>query len=560
MILLEQKLFILICLLLRSWEIIMNKKHIFLSVLILTLCMGADANPNLNNSNAVANIIAADSSSNSASQNNGNPTADSYSDNYLYFNLGEVGPYNGNFFTLSSPTSFSITNWNDWGGYGQTSNGIIVYANRHGSSVNADWLINQCNSDNCYGGMMYYGSGLVPFYDNFNFALIGNLSFEYKPTEKNYVCSNVAIAQYANTDRNDWILFSNIKPGLAVDSMYAEGYGNSPAGTTNPVDITCINQATQTPELFSVAGIGEAQDDEFVLSQVPFTESAGVLTDTEFGDEVIAAYNSATLANKLELFSNTDGASGTNFYAYAPGTPSYTFGPESSAESGNTIIESGTPLYVGQTTLTNDTGTQQTFSTQAYSKTITNSVTTTTTNTVGGSLSAEWGTGGAVDLIFANKLTITANYSHAWQHATTTSQSNTYTAPPQAVFIPAYSQASVTVVLNSVQFSGEYQFWRPMASGSMLPMSGMLFNTDNITSLSGWIPIYTSLLDATTKNVDSQVKINPTTQQVTLYGAGIFNGQAGTKMMVNVTISPLGGDSSAEKPKTYSYTIDPIIN
>ncbi len=109
-------------------------------------------------------------------------------------------------------SAHSITPNEQWGGvssYGET--GLKVLANREDSTTPYEWL----NSQN-YGGSDILMESNNFEKNSFNFAFTGDMSFDYEPNAKHYICRNVAVAQVHIGSHNRWIFYSNIAPGLAA--------------------------------------------------------------------------------------------------------------------------------------------------------------------------------------------------------------------------------------------------------------------------------------------------------------------------------------------------------
>ncbi|MDE5128416.1 ETX/MTX2 family pore-forming toxin, partial [Paenibacillus larvae] len=111
-----------------------------------------------------------------------------------------------------------------------------------------------------------------------------------------------------------------------------------------------------------------------------------------------------------------------------------------------------TPMFVGKTILTNNTDQEQTFSTNSFSKTITNSVTNSTTH--GFKLGAKASAKFQIPLVGETGMELSTEYNFSDTSAKTNSESYTYTATPQNIKVPAHSSVEVIVNLNQVKSKG----------------------------------------------------------------------------------------------------------
>ncbi|MED3089254.1 ETX/MTX2 family pore-forming toxin [Bacillus toyonensis] len=126
---------------------------------------------------------------------------------------------------------------------------------------------------------------------------------------------------------------------------------------------------------------------------------------------------------------------------------------QSSVEAdGSPIITNSNNLFVGRTTLTNNTNQDQTLTTNEFSKTFENSVTNSTTNgfNLGASASATF----KIPLVGETSIELSTEYNFSDTKETTKSESYTYTASSQNIVVPANSSVEVIVNLNTAKISG----------------------------------------------------------------------------------------------------------
>ncbi|MDH6122865.1 ETX/MTX2 family pore-forming toxin [Kitasatospora sp. GAS204B] len=211
----------------------------------------------------------------------------------------------------------------------------------------------------------------------------------------------------------------------------------------------------------------------------------------------------------------------------------------------------GDTWYIGSATLTNDSDRDQTLSSASFSKEIKQTLSTSVTNGVqlGAKVIATVNFG---PVQAGGELSTTVNFSSTDTESTTTGE--TYMAPPQNIFLPAHTQADVSVTLQQVDTTGSLHL--------RADLSGM-----PTTQVSGFQGELADILGPNTRYGPQKVgapalpdgiTVDTVNKTVHFDGEATYTATYGTNMYVDVSYSPEGnGDSKAiaTTPSSYRYTI-----
>ncbi|MFJ8356677.1 ETX/MTX2 family pore-forming toxin [Bacillus paramycoides] len=126
---------------------------------------------------------------------------------------------------------------------------------------------------------------------------------------------------------------------------------------------------------------------------------------------------------------------------------------QSSVEAdGSPTITNSNSLFVGKTTLNNNSDQEQVLSTNEFSKAFENSVSSSVTNgfNLGVTASSTFG----IPLIGETSVQLSTEYNFSKTDTNTKAETYTYTAPSQNIKVPAHSSVEVIVNLNTAKISG----------------------------------------------------------------------------------------------------------
>ena len=216
-------------------------------------------------------------------------------------------------------------------------------------------------------------------------------------------------------------------------------------------------------------------------------------------------------------------------------------------------LESAPPIFIGTTTLENQTTRDQTLTTGGFSQTITS--TTTTATTQGWSISAAIETSGKIGIPFVTeggiKFTVSGGYNTSKTDSTSTSTSITYTAPSQGISVPPGYLAKVSAMLLTTNGKGDYTVYtslkNPWAVNMMGSMTVDLYQMFSVAQKYNLLP--------------SVLSVDPNSNSIFLVSRGKYSFNTGTDFLVNVKyIKQNGGQlkSSTAKVKDYSFKVPAV--
>lgn len=232
-------------------------------------------------------------------------------------------------------------------------------------------------------------------------------------------------------------------------------------------------------------------------------------------------------------------------------------------EDGNPVIKNSQTLFVGKSTFKNTTDQDQTFTTNEFSKTIEQSVSSSTTHgfNLGVSTSVSFG----IPTIGEASVELSTEYNFSNTNETTNSESYTYTASPQNIVVPAHSAVEVMVTLNTNKISGNVKLLSKIEAGYSYH-DGLGPISKNLGSL-----VYD--VWKIDKNISEIAKDNAD-GTVSLVGSGKYEAQYGTEFSVTVkpvqsapralAVTSSDTDVSTNEDYTpinegYTYTVKPEV-
>ncbi|WP_176328750.1 MULTISPECIES: ETX/MTX2 family pore-forming toxin [Bacillus cereus group] len=229
---------------------------------------------------------------------------------------------------------------------------------------------------------------------------------------------------------------------------------------------------------------------------------------------------------------------------------------QSSVEAdGSPIITNSNSLFVGRATLTNYTDRDQTLTTNEFSKTFENSVTSSTTN--GFNLGVSASSTFKIPLIGETSIELSTEYNFSNTNETTKTESYTYTATPQNIVVPANSSVEVIVNLNTAKLSGNVKLLSYL-NGKIGYNS---YKPNQVTS--SWITVF--LQSAGPSEIDSNLQIDPANpfKGVYLVGKGKYSAEYGTEFAVTVRPvekpNKLSAKPSEYTNEGYTYIVRPEV-
>lgn len=218
-------------------------------------------------------------------------------------------------------------------------------------------------------------------------------------------------------------------------------------------------------------------------------------------------------ANRTELHVAEDEVNYHQFSAEADGSP---------------IITDSENIFLGRNILNNVTDQEQTLSTSAFERTIENSVTHSTTHgfNLGVTASAKF----KVPFVGETGMETTVEYNFSDTSSNTTSESYTYTAPPQNIIVPAHSSVEVIVRLNTVKAKGNVKLL------SKISGNGVVKNFYPMSPMPSMAPqtFYDIVNDASKHEKLKDISANSDGKTVNIIGAGTYESKYGTDFYVDV--------------------------
>lgn len=233
-------------------------------------------------------------------------------------------------------------------------------------------------------------------------------------------------------------------------------------------------------------------------------------------------------------------------------------------EDGNPVIKNSQTLFVGKSVFKNTSDQDQTFTTNEFSKTIEQSVSSSTTHgfSLGVSTSASFGIKG----IGEGSVELSTEYNFSNTNETTKSESYTYTASPQNIVVPAHSAVEVMVTLNTNKISGNVKLLSKIEAGYTYH--------DGLGKVSSGLGSLVNDVWQLDKSIFEIAKFNSDDGTVSLIGRGKYEAQYGTEFSVTVkpvqaapralAVTSSDTDVSTSEDYTpinegYTYTVKPEV-
>ncbi|HDR5267526.1 sulfurtransferase [Bacillus thuringiensis] len=215
---------------------------------------------------------------------------------------------------------------------------------------------------------------------------------------------------------------------------------------------------------------------------------------------------------------------------------------------GSPTITNSTNIFVGKSTLTNDTDQEQTLSTNSFSKMISNSIAHSTTHgfKFGTKASATY----KIPFVGETSIELSAEYNFSDTSSQTNTESYTYTANPQNIKVPAHSSVDVIVNLDTVKAKGDVKLLAKISGEDFgMFIYDMTPYPYNLT--------FNQIAERASKYEKLQdISANPDGKTVNLIGSGKYEAEYGTNFSVTVRPVDKNGKSVNEG---YTYKVNPEI-
>nr|RNG39536.1 sulfurtransferase [Bacillus thuringiensis] len=208
-------------------------------------------------------------------------------------------------------------------------------------------------------------------------------------------------------------------------------------------------------------------------------------------------------------------------------------------------------VYVGRSILRNNTDIDQTLYTDSYSETITESTTSAVTHgfNIGESTTASL----SLPIVGAGfEQEVHMEYNISTENSTTKEKSRTYTAPSQAIVVPAHSSVEVIVKLDRIKADGKVDLFSKMKDTQYTSLVWFKDRPDQMFVGS----VYDAVRDVTSDQTFPDIKANKKDKTISLIGKGNYKAVLGTTFSVNV--KPVNKEGRAINDG-YTYKVNPQI-
>lgn len=294
-----------------------------------------------------------------------------------------------------------------------------------------------------------------------------------------------------------------------------------------------------TPLYSSVAQADEIQKKP--VSEKFYSETRSIASWQDYIKEATIVYGQH-LDSKRKYKESVISSLGNPIFHYNSVTP-----------NGSPQIQDSSSMFIGKTTLTNNSDNEQTLSTNSFTKTISHSITTSTTH---GFKIGEKTSGKLSMPIGELGMEVSLEYNFSSTNSSTKSESYAYTATPQNIKVPAHSSVEVIVMLNKGKVRGNVNLLTrmsgsPSANHVYAPTSGESIGTAyihlaNYGQTVRYAKQFANLPYLSVNNDDS----------INLIGAGTYEAEVGTEF--SVTVNPIN-NNRVSTGEGYSFKVKPEI-
>jgi len=220
---------------------------------------------------------------------------------------------------------------------------------------------------------------------------------------------------------------------------------------------------------------------------------------------------------------------------------------------GSPVITSSENVYVGRETLTNNTNMEQVLTTQSFSKTLSNTVTSSTTHgfLFGVKASAKFN----IPFVGETGIELSTEYDFSNTSSNENSESYTYLVSPQNIRVPANSSVEVVVLLNTAKMNGDVKLLanasgtisaRPFYTHPQYPNHYVGLKNVSLNEIAGLVS--PDHLNNISSNSDGET--------IDLIGSGKYEAKYGTT--ASVTVNPVNTNKKAAY-EGYTYDVNPEI-
>ena len=208
-------------------------------------------------------------------------------------------------------------------------------------------------------------------------------------------------------------------------------------------------------------------------------------------------------------------------------------------------------IYFGKNDLFNDFDTPQKLTTSAYSKSISNSVTTTTAQ--GWKIGSKVTVKGGIEIPFISKgevaVEVSGEYNSSSTDSKTTSVTETYSIPAQTIELKPHERAIVSVYLVQAKATGKYRSYQYIDGLATVPFrsfsNGKVSYWNSQNTVYNYLK-YSSILPKDLIDItDEQIK------KIKVFSEGTFTANAGVEFKVIVEhVDQLTGNVNKSETRT----------
>ncbi|MFC9542889.1 ETX/MTX2 family pore-forming toxin [Lysinibacillus sp. NPDC056959] len=222
---------------------------------------------------------------------------------------------------------------------------------------------------------------------------------------------------------------------------------------------------------------------------------------------------------------------------------------------GSPVITSSENVYVGRETLTNNTDMEQTLTTQSFTKSLSTTVTSSTTHgfLFGVKATAKFN----IPFVGETGIEMSTEYNFSDTSSYEDSESYTYIVSPQNIRVPAHSSVEVIVILNTAKMNGDVKL---LANASGTVTAKPYYTFPQYPNIDLWAHIDNMKLNEIAGMVSQEnlknISPNSDGETINLIGSGKYEAKYGTTS--SVTVNPVNTKGKVAD-KGYTYNVNPEI-
>ncbi|MGE8036255.1 ETX/MTX2 family pore-forming toxin [Lysinibacillus sp. NPDC093692] len=222
---------------------------------------------------------------------------------------------------------------------------------------------------------------------------------------------------------------------------------------------------------------------------------------------------------------------------------------------GSPVITSSENVYVGRETLTNNTDMEQVLTTQSFTKTLSNTVTNSTTH--GFSFGVKATSKFSIPFVGETGIELSTEYNFSDTSSYENSESYTYIVSPQNIRVPAHSSVEVIVILNTAKMNGDVKLLAN-ASGTVTASPYYTFPQYPNIDFNAYMENMKLNEIARVVSQENLKNISPNSdgETINLIGSGKYEAKYGTTS--SVTVNPVNTKGKVADDG-YTYNVNPEI-